>query len=145
MMSFFIAPTLAAIGEGGPKFIAHMVKNLKFTMRMFVAATLTAVAGAWLFWIDSGGFQTSWMKSGSGIGFGLGAGFGVIAYVSGLLIGSTTLALVNLGEQMRGKPSPEQLAQLQTLQKRQRLYSRIDSISLILSVVFMAMARFLVL
>ncbi|MCC6299179.1 MAG: hypothetical protein IT314_07765 [Anaerolineales bacterium] len=144
MMTFFIAPTLGVIGEGGPKFAAHLVKNLKFTTRMSIAAGLTALAGAWLYWIDSGGFQTGWMSSSVGIGFGIGSGFGAVGFVYGILIGRTTAALVKLGEQIQGNPSPEQVAQLQTLQKNQRLYSRGASISLILSVVFMAIARFFV-
>ena len=144
MMTCFIAPTLGAIGEGGPKFVAHLVKNLKFTTRMSIAAGLTALAGAWLYWIDSSGFQSAWMMSSVGTGFGLGSFFGAVGFVFGILIGRTTNALVNLGGQMQGKPSAEQMTQLQMLQRRQGLYSRIASISLILSVLFMAMARFLV-
>ncbi len=144
-MTFFIAPTLGAIGEGGPKFVAHLVKNLKFTTRMSIAAGLTALAGAWLYWIDSNGFQSAWMMSSVGTGFGIGSAFGAVGFVFGILIGRTTNALVKLGEQMQGKPSPEMIAQLQALQKRQGMYSRVASISLILSILFMAMARFLVL
>jgi hypothetical protein len=143
MMTFFIAPALGVIGEGGPKFMAHLVKNLKFTTRMSIAAGLTALAGVWLYWIDSGGFQSAWMTSGAGTGFGIGAGFGAVGFVYGILIGRTTNALVKLGEQTQGrKPSPEQITQLQSLQNRQGFYSRITSISLILSVLFMAVARF---
>ena len=144
MMTFFIAPTVGVIGEGGPKFVAHLVKNLKFTTRMSIAAGLTVLAGVWLYWIDSSGFQSAWMMSSVGTGFGIGSFFGAVGFVYGILIGRTTNGLVKLGEQMQGKPSPEQLAQLQALQKRQGMYSRVTSISLILSVLFMAAARFLV-
>lgn len=140
----FIGPTVGAIGEAGPKFIAHLVKNQKFVMRMSAAAGLTALAGAWLYWNDSSGFDTAWMRSSVGIGFSIGAAFGAIGFVFGILIGVATRALVQLGEQIQGKPSPEQLAQLQKIQQRQKLYSRIAAISLTLSVLFMAMARFLV-
>ncbi len=144
MIVVFIAPTIGALGDAGPKFMAHMVQNLKFTTRMSIAAGLTALAGAWLYWIDSSAFQSAWMASSVGIGFSIGAAFGVVGFVSGILIGRTTNALVNLGGQIQGKPSPEQLAQLQKLQKNQGLYSRTAAISLLVSVFFMAVARFLV-
>lgn len=144
MMTFFIAPTVSAMGEAGPKFVAHMVRNLKFTSRMSAAAGLTALAGGILYWIDSNGFQGAWMTSGAGTGFGIGSAFGVIGFIFGILIGRTTNALVNLGGQLQGKPTPEQAAQLQSLQSRQRMYTRITAASLILSLLFMAVARYLI-
>ena len=144
MMTFFIAPTVGALGDAGPKFVAHLVRNLKFTTRMSIAAGLTAFAGIWLYWIDSNGFEAAWMMSSVGTGFGIGTGLGAIGFVFGILIGRTTNALVQLGGQVQGKPTPEQAARLQLLQKRQARYSRVTAVSLILAVIFMAMARFLV-
>ncbi len=144
MMTFFIAPTVGAIGDAGPKFVAHLVRNLKFTTRMSIAAGLTVLAGGWLYWIDSNGFQSAWMMSSVGTGFGIGSGFGAVGFVFGLLIGRTTNALVQLGGQVQGKPTAEQATQLQLLQKRQATYSRITAITLILAVIFMSIARFLV-
>ena len=144
MMTFFLAPTLREIGDAGPKFVAHLVRNLKFTVRMSAAAGLTVLAGFALYWIDSSGFSSDWMSSSAGRGFGIGAAFGAIGFVYGILIGRTTNALVNLGGQIQGKPSPEQAAQLGSLQKKQGTYSRIASITLLLSLIFMAIARFLV-
>lgn len=144
MMTFFIAPTVGALGEAGPKFVAHLVRNLKFTTRMSIAAGLTALAGLWLYWIDSNGFQSAWMSSGVGTGFGIGSGFGAIGFAFGILIGRTTNALVQLGGQIQGKPTPEQVVQLQSLQSRQKMYSKITATALILSLLFMAIARYLV-
>lgn len=144
MMTYFIAPTVGALGEAGPKFVAHLVRNLKFTTRMSAAAGLTALAGVWLYWIDSSGHQSAWMRSSVGTGFGIGSAFGAVGFIFGILIGRTTRSLVKLGEQIQGKPTPEQLAQLQLLQKRQATYSKITAASLILAVIFMAAARFLI-
>ena len=145
MMTFFIGPTVGAMGEAGPKFVGHLVNNLKFTTRMSIAAGATVLAGAILYWRDSQGLTFSaWMNSGAGTGFGIGAFFGVIGFVFGLLIGRTTNALVRLGAQTQGKPSPEQITQLQKLQKQQRTYSMTASITLVVSVIFMAIVRYLV-
>ena len=144
MMTFFIGPTVREMGEAGPRFVAHLVRNLKFTTRMSIVAGSTVLAGFILYWIDSHGFTSAWMQSGAGTGFGIGAGFGAIGFVSGLLIGRTTNALVNLGGQVQGKPSPEQMTRLQTLQNKQGTYSRIAAGSLTLSIIFMAIARYFV-
>ena len=53
MMTFFVGPTVREMGEAGPKFVALLVRNRKFTTRMSIAAGLTALAGGILYWIDS--------------------------------------------------------------------------------------------
>jgi hypothetical protein len=59
------------------------------------------------------------------------------------MIGRTFKAMADLGARMQGKPSPDQLAQMQALQKRQMTVSMISTISLVLATVFMAIARYL--
>jgi len=144
MMTFFVGPTVREMGEAGPKFVALLVRNRKFTTRMSIAAGLTALAGATLYWIDSAGLTSAWMHSGAGAGFGIGAFFGIIGFTAGILIGRTTNALVNLGGQIQGKPTPEQLTRLQSLQKQQMNYSMTASITLLLSLIFMSIARYFV-
>lgn len=145
MMAFFIAPAVRATGEAGQKFAAHMAGELKLTQRMTIASWLTALAGFSLYAIDSDGFSSAvWMRSGAGIGFGIGATFGLIGLIFGNIIGFSIRSIMKLGAEMQGKqPSPEQLARLQSLQKRQAIATNIAAYSLILSVIFMAIARFL--
>ena len=144
MMAFFIGPTMGATGEAGQKFVGHLMNNLKFSNRMSAAAGLTILAGFILYWIDSDGFTSAWMTSGAGRGFGIGAGFALIGLVFGLLVGRTTKAMAQLGAQFQGKPSSEQMTQLAALRKQQVTYSTIAAVTLILSVIFMAIARYLV-
>ena len=146
IMAFFIAPAVGATEEAGQKFIGHLMGNLKFSNRMSAAAGLTILAGFILYWIDSDGFTSAWMSSGAGRGFGIGAAFALIGFVFGILIGRTTKAMAQLGAQLsqQGKPSPEQMSQMQSLRKQQAAYSNISAATLILAVVFMAIARYLV-
>src|ERR671919_296078 len=90
IMTFFVGPTVGATGEAGQKFVGHLMNNLKFSNRMSAAAGTTIVAGFILYWIDSAGFTSPWMTSGAGRGFGIGAGFALIGFVFGLLLGRTT-------------------------------------------------------
>lgn len=139
IMTFFVGPTVGATGEAGQKFVGHLMNNLKFSNRMATASGLTILAGFILYF--RGG--AALMESRFGIGLGIGAVFALIGFVAGMMIGRTIKAMAQLGAQMQGKPSPDQLAQMQALQKRQMTVSMISTISLILATVFMAIARYL--
>lgn len=143
IMTFFIAPTMGATGESGQRFVGHLMNNLKFSNRMAIASGSTILAGFILYWIDSQGFTSSWMSSGAGRGFGIGAGFALIGFIFGILIGRTTKAMAQLGAQIQGKPSTDQMNQLQALGKRQATYSAIAVATLVLATVFMAIARYM--
>jgi uncharacterized membrane protein len=145
MMAFFIAPAIQALGETGQKFAAHLTNTMKLNTRMSIASGLTAFAGIALYWIDSDGFQSvAWMMSGAGAGFGIGTIFGIIGFIYGNLIGSTTRAMMKLGVEMQGKPSPDQLTRMQALQKRQGMATHVTAYSLLLSVIFMSIARYFI-
>ena len=143
IMTFFIAPTVGATAEAGQRFVGHLVNELKFSNRMSIAAGSSVLAGFILYWIDSQGFTSAWMSSGAGRGFGIGAGFALIGFVFGILIGRTTKAMAQVGAQIQGKPSPDQMNQLQALRKKQATYSMIAASTLVLATIFMAIARYL--
>ncbi len=143
IMTFFVAPSLGAIGESGQKFMGHLMNNLKFSSRMAAASGSSILAGFILYWIDSQGFTSAWMESGAGRGFGIGAGFALIGFVAGMLFGRTTRTMAQLGAQMQGKPTSEQLAQMQKIQKQQTTYSMLSTVMLILATIFMAIARYM--
>jgi uncharacterized membrane protein len=143
IMTFFIAPTIGATAEAGQRFVGHLMNELKFSNRMSIAAGSSVLAGFILYWIDSQGFTSAWMSSGAGRGFGIGAGFALIGFVFGVLIGRTTKAMAQVGAQIQGKPSPDQMHQLQTLRKKQATYSMIAASTLVLATIFMAIARYL--
>ena len=144
IMEFFIGRTINATGETGQKFAQHLMNVVRMHKFMTGAALATVLAGSWLYWIDSNGFSSAWMHSGAGIGFGIGAVFGLIAFVFGAIFGGSNAKLGELGAQIKGKPTAEQLAQIQALQKRIKTVSPIHVFSMILAMIFMAPARYLV-
>ena len=143
IMTFFIGPAVGATGEAGQKFVGHLMNNLKFSNRMSAAAGLTILAGFTLYGLDARA-GAAWVRSGMGIGLSIGAAFALIGFVFGIMIGRTTNAMAQLGAQMQGKPSPDQLTQMQSIRKQQATYSNISATALILAVIFMAIARYLV-
>ena len=141
-MTFFIGPTIGATGEAGQKFVGHLMNNLKFSNRMSAAAGLSILAGLILYGLDARA-GAAWQRSGFAIGLSIGAGFAIIGFIFGILIGRTTNAMAQLGAQFQGKPTNEQMTQMQTIRKQQALYSNISASALILAVIFMATARYL--
>ena len=139
---YFLGPTVGATGDAGKQVMGHLVNNMKLSVRLSAAAGMTVLAGAILFWIDSQGFSSSWLKSGAGIGFTIGAIFGLIGFVFGIMVGRLNKALAQLGAQIQGKPTPEQMTRLQTIQKQLATYIRITGPSLVLAVIFMSIARY---
>ena len=144
VMYFFVTPTVAATGDAGQQFMKYLGGKSGFSNSVLIAALSAGAAGAWLYWIDSSGFQSDWMKSSAGTGFGIGGFFGAIALTLGIVANRSIVAAGKLGMQIQGQPTPDQVAQLQKLQKRTGMAMKYATYSLIISAVFMAIARFLV-
>lgn len=144
IMNFYIGPTVQATAESGRTFVGHLMGKTNFRTIMTVSGLLTILAGAWLFWLDSNGLTSPWLTSGAGRGFGIGAFFALVGFIAGMMVGQNTAALGQLGAQIQGKPTPEQLQKLQALQKRLAIVGSINVYSMILAVTFMAIARYLV-
>ena len=144
IMEFFIGRTILATGEAGQKFAQHLMNRVRMHRFMTAAALSTVLAGTLLYWIDSDGFTSAWVQSGSGIGFGIGAVFGLIAFVSGAIFGGNNAKLAQIGAQIQGKPTELQLAEIQSVQKRIQISSPIHVVCMILAMLFMATARYLV-
>jgi hypothetical protein len=141
-MTFFVGPAIGPTGEAGQRFVGHLMNNLKLSSRMSAAAGTTVLAGLILYGLDARA-GAAWVGSKFAIGLGIGAAFAIIGLVFGILIGRTTKSMADLGARLQGKPSPDQLAQLQSVQKQQTTYSRLSAVSLILATTFMAIARYL--
>jgi len=144
MMEFFIGRSVVATGESGQEFVKHLMTKLRMHNFMTVMAISTVLAGVLLYWHDSNGFTSGWMKSSTGIGFTIGAVFGLIAFVFGAIFGSSNAKLAQVGGQIQGKPTNEQLSQIQSIQKRIKTVAPIHVYSMILAMIFMATARYFV-
>ncbi len=141
--AFFIGPSINATAEAGKQFAAHLMLKLRFHVFMSIVARTTVLAGAILYWIDSEGFTSAWMNSTAGIGFSIGAGFGLVAFVFGAIFGNALAKLSEIGSQVKGAPTGQQLNQIQALQKRLASTAPIHTVSMIIAILFMSMARYL--
>jgi hypothetical protein len=74
--------------------------------------------------------------------FGIGGVFGFVGYIFGMLIGKNINILAKVGAQVQGKPTPEQMSQIQAAQKQLKTVGPISAFSLILAVICMSVARY---
>jgi uncharacterized membrane protein len=142
MNHFFLSPTVAATAEAGQKFMAHLVTKAHLSTRIAISAIVTVLAGSWLYAIDSQDLTSAWSNSGPGLGFGIGGTFAIIGLVFGLLVGINSSTLGNLGAEIKGKPTTEQLTKIQKAQKQLSYAGPISTLALVLALICMATARY---
>ena len=143
---FFVKPSVTAIGAAGPQFMKNLMERRKYPIFMMSTSLLTVLAGGILFWFSSGGFNAAWMASGPGLGFTIGSVASLIAFLAGGIgVGPTSEKMAALGGQIAasGKgPTPEQVSQMETLEKRLNLAEQIDFLMLVIAMLTMATARY---
>lgn len=144
LMNFYVGPTVRATGDSGKQFVGHLMAKTRFSMVMSVSAYSTVIAGVLLYGYDSMWFSSQWMRSSTGIGFGIGAMFALIGLVTGLMNGANNGKLARLGAQVQGKPTPEQAAALGAIARQQGWVVPVNSWTLLLALFFMAISRYLV-
>jgi len=85
---------------------------------------------------------SAWTNSGAGVVFGIGGFFGLIGYIFGMLLGKNLSTLARIGAEAQGKPTPDQLSTMQAAQKQLGVVGPISTISLIIAVICMSVARY---
>jgi Domain of unknown function (DUF1772) len=145
--SAFVGPALGSAGAEGSRLFIHLVRRGKAVIFFLVVSTSTVVAGAFLYWRDSGGLDIDWIQTGFGAGLTVGAVAGLISwFLVMLVLAPTSYRLTALGERMSATeepPSPEQLDTVRGLQSRLNGFSLINIASLAVATLAMATARYL--
>lgn len=143
---WFVEPTAKSLAPTGMQFVQHMTGKRRFNMFMVINSTLTVLSGALLLWQLTGGDLSAYMGTGPGLGFALGSLVGIVVYFVGMFgVGPRAGKLAKIGEAIQitgGPPTPEQIAEMQKLDKEMTMYSKIDFWLVALSLALMATARY---
>jgi len=142
--SFYVRPTTEATGEAGQQILHHLMAKARLSTAMTAAAILTILAGYSMYWIDSNGFSSPWIHSGPGIGFAIGGAAGLLGFLFRVLANRNMTALGKLDAENREQPTKEPPQKLVAIQKTQALLNKLNTWSLIIALLFMAIARYLV-
>ncbi len=143
---FFLDPTARALGPAAAPFTQSLMRR-GMGILFPVAALLTILSGAALYWRDSGGLQTAWITSPGGLAFTIGGIAAIIAFVGGmLLIGPSVAEQTAVQKELDagdGVPDAGQQARLARADARMRLATRLDLPLIVLAALTMAVGRYL--
>jgi uncharacterized membrane protein len=147
MLAAFLEPTARALGPDGGKFMQRLTGQMRLTLFILLAAFLNILSGLGLYWILSGGFQVRWLTSSLGLSLTIGALAAIVTFILGLAVTRPTLLRMGaLGQEIQsagGPPKPEQMAEMQALQKRLATAGRIGAVLLVIAVIGMSVARYI--
>ena len=145
--SFFLQPTVAALGMQAQPFIEHLMVRRKMGVMFPIVAGLTILSGAVLYWRDSNGLQAAWITSPTGLAYTIGGLAAIGAFVlGGILIGPAVgeqAAVARELAESKAEPTAEQNARLVRAAGKLKLAGRIDLPLLLLAGLTMAVARYL--
>ena len=144
--ALLLAPALRAAGPGAGPVMNELVKVRTMPVFMMISAFVTMGAGIWLLMIDSAGQPGVWMRSGTGMTFGIGGVLAILAFVLGMAVNmpvSKRLAAIGAAAGARGgPPTPEEQAEMKRLQGRMSVASQFVTVLLVLATAAMAIARY---
>lgn len=145
--AMFLVPSVRAVGPAGGPVMRQLMEVRKFPIYAMIFGLLTVISGLWMYFHDNSVSNGSFAKSAAGMTYGVGA----IAAILTLVVGATIMAptsgkmskLMGQIAAQGGPPTSEQQGLIQQLQGRLGLGTRLASILLLITVITMAIGRYL--
>lgn len=143
----FLLPTFKTVGPDAGKVFAELRRRGMFNWLPTIAL-LTVLSGLWLYMIRMQG-STSWAAGREGSTLGLGAAAAIVAFLIGTFVmRPSTLKAADLAGRATGMPAGAEkeamMAMVQRLRARSGMAARAAAGLLLVTVVAMAIARYLV-
>ena len=144
----FVGPSAAAIAPAGAPFMAELLGKRRLVHWLLGFASVTILAGAYLYWKgwDAAGGLGEWLDTSFGLSLTIGAVAAIVAFLFGLFGTRPNVArMLAIGGAVAasgGPPTPEQTAELATIQRKLGLYGRTSLALLGVAVIEMAIARY---
>jgi hypothetical protein len=143
----YLLPSIEEAGPDGAKVAAGLQRRGILTV-LPILALLTIGSGVWLYWRASGGLTGQFLRSGTGLGFGLGGLVSIIAYAVGITVlrPSMMRSAKLMAEMTAAMPEGERHARTEEarrLRARGTRAGQIVAVLLIVALAAMAVARYL--
>ena len=149
LLVVYVQPSAAAIAPAGAPFMAELLGKRRMIDGIITSAVITVIGGLFVYWRDwqlYGSFG-EWVGSTFGLTLTIGALSAIVALGFGAFVTRPNLMrLLSLGRQAAeagGPPSPEVAAEMAAIQGRLKVVARVSLALLLVSVVLMAVARYL--
>jgi len=144
--AMFLVPSVRAAGPAGGPVMRQLMEVRKFPIYAMLFGLLTVISGLWMYFHDNSVSNGAFAKSHAGMTYGVGAITAILTLVVGATImGPTSGKMAKLMGQIAaqgGPPTPEQQQTITHLQQRLGLGTRLASILLLITVVTMAIGRY---
>lgn len=141
----FLFPAIQETGPDGAK-VGAALQRLGFMTIMPIVALVTILSGLYLYWRDSGGFQSGWMRSGMGTTLGIGALCAVVAFIIGIVVARPAMMRATVLAQSAAQANAAErdgiLKTAQALRERSNRATRIVTLLIALAAAAMAVARY---
>ena len=145
-LAWFVGPSTGVLGEATGKFFQEIMLRRKLSVWIASAMGLTVLSGLTMYGKYSMVANSHFASSRTGIVLGIGGLFAIVAAViGGAAAGKTAKGIAEISRQIQaagGPPTAEQKAQMTAMQMRQGKASRIAASLLLVTLVAMAIARY---
>ena len=140
--TFYLTAAARALGPGAAPVLKYVIGVRKFPVALNIAAGLTVLTGLGLYDRLSGHFRNPLVHNFHGWALTLGAAFGVLAIVwGGAVVSRSAKRFTAITTTLTGPPTPEQAAEIATLQKRMHEGGKIGVGLMLLALVGMALSH----
>ena len=146
LIAGFLMPTLRATGREGGRFMQHLMQQRKLPVYLAVAMLLTVLSGFTLYGRLVSATHGAWAGTAPGIAYGVGGLSAIIGALVGLLVsGSAARRMAAVGQRaaQAGGPSAGEQAEMERLQGRMVVGSRLVAVFLGIAAAAMAVGRYL--
>lgn len=146
LIAGFLLPTVRSSGPEGGRFMQHLMLKRRLSVFLGIAALLTVLSGVTMYVRLSAATHGAWAGTGPGIGYGVGGLAALLGGImGGVISGPAARRMSAIGQQgaQGGGLSAEQQAEMQRLQARTTLGSRVTAGFLAVAAGAMAVARYL--
>jgi len=146
LIAGFLLPTARATGREGGRFMQYLMLQRRLPVFLGVAAVLTVLSGFTMYGRLVSATHGAWAGTPAGIAYGTGGLAAVLGAVLGMLVsGPAARRMAAIGQRAGkdGPPSAEQQAEIERLQGRIVLGSRLVAGFLAFASGAMAVARYL--
>jgi len=144
--ALFLLPRVKQAGPLGAQFMQRLSAP-PLTQTVSLSGGLVVLSGLLLFWRDSGGFQTGWIGTPTGLAFLIGGLLAIGALSIGLFVSRPAAERMGkLGTQIAasgGQPSPAQMSEVQALSAKLERAVYQTAYLLLVTLLGMSIARYL--
>jgi uncharacterized membrane protein len=145
-VTIFLLPAMNEAGPDAGKVMAALTRR-NFMIVIPIIALLTILAGVWLLYRVSMGFNEAYLSSGPGRTYSLGATFAIVAFLIGMTITRPTMGKIMALSQSAATASPEErqsiMAQVGALRAKATLWGKVVLFLLLGTATLMSLGRYM--